>query len=120
MSTHPLRFWFSCSTGLALLPSAGCSSGICTADSRPSVTVYVVDGTKTAISDATVTYSVDGGPQKDCWPFDEGSKAYLCGEEEAGHIVVTATRGASTQTAEVDVVADECHVTTVSATITLP
>lgn len=120
MSTHHLRLLFSSLAALALLPSAGCSSPACTADIRWSVDVYVVDGADKPISDATVTYSVDGGPQRECDHFDVQSNVYGCGQDEAGHIVVTATRGASTKTAEADVEDGECHVAGVDVTITLP
>ncbi|APR74708.1 Hypothetical protein A7982_00054 [Minicystis rosea] len=82
--------------------------------------VTIVDGNATGITDAVVKYSVDGGPQKDCERFVAEGSVYSCGTEEAGHFVITASHAGATQTKELDVESDECHVIGVDLTLTFP
>jgi len=73
-----------------------------------SVTLTNRDGEK--VSDGTVTFTVDGAATQDCESYTDGE--YICGWEQSGHIVVTAIAdGYGDVTGEVDVAADECHVT---------
>lgn len=106
---------------LALVPGAGCGGPLqaCTEIAVFSVNVTVVDGASAPVSDATLKYTVDGGPEKSCEQEDPTKNAYICGVEEAGHFVITATRGTATKTVEVDVSKDECHVVPEKTTITL-
>ena len=113
-----LSFFLSFVLGLC---SAGCGSGgdemACTTEARSSVTLEVVDTMGNRITDATVTYSVDGGASKNCEPFPDGT--YTCGFEEAGAFSITATRGMDTHTHNLTVTSDECHVIGQNVTITL-
>jgi hypothetical protein len=109
-----------CSTCGVLV--AGCGDvddGIaCTTEARSSVTVSVVDASGAPVTDATVQYSVDKGPMTNCeQPGPDG--AYVCGYEQKGSFIITATRGAMTGTATVTVTADECHVIGQTVKITL-
>lgn len=111
---------------LASLGLAGCGSdGIggpnqtCTLEARSSLTVKVVDGMGAAVSDATLTFSVDGGAAQNCENFMDGS--YVCGFEIDGTFVVTATKGMATQmqTVVVKLTENGCHVDSQSITMTL-
>jgi hypothetical protein len=110
-----------CLAALALLPGTGCVvTHACTEEALFSVDVTVVDSAGAPVTDATLKYSVDGGSESDCSHVFQTDNSYSCGVEQAGHFVITATRGAVTQTAAVDVTEGECHVVPVSKTITLP
>ncbi|MDC3960567.1 hypothetical protein [Polyangium jinanense] len=102
-----------------LLPLAACSSDEvqCTTIAAVSVTVTVVDSTETAVTDAELTYTVNGGAAKPCEQVIENT--YDCGVEEAGDFVITATRDMATKTANVTVTSDECHVIGQALTITI-
>jgi hypothetical protein len=85
----------------------------CTTESRASVTVTVTDAEGAEISDATLTYSVDGSAAQPC----EGT---ICGEEIAGELTITASaRGYSDASEIVTVEGDICHVTTEELTLAL-
>jgi hypothetical protein len=106
---------------LALSSGTGCiGSKTCTTEAITSVGVTVVDDTNAPVTDATLVYSVDGKPQKSCEHTDPTSNTYYCAYEEAGHFVITATRGTDTAQAQVDVSEGECHVVPATTTITLP
>lgn len=92
----------------------------CTMEARSSVTVKLVDGTGAPVTDATVTFSVEGGAAEACENLlMDGS--YTCGYERSGAITVTATKGADmkTQTVTVTMTDDGCHVVGQSITLTL-
>jgi hypothetical protein len=109
--------------GLGLM--AGCADddtttdGIaCTAEARSSVTVTVVDGNGDPVTDATVTYTVDGGDPQQAEPFPDGT--FVAGWELAGTFTVTAQKDGFLPAQEtVTVAMDEvgCHV--VSQTVQL-
>ncbi|MRG96205.1 hypothetical protein [Polyangium spumosum] len=114
-----MRSFLVYTLGFCLIPLAACSSGevACTLIATVSVTVEVVDGTGAPVTDADLTYTVNGGPSKPCEQVFENS--YDCGTEEAGDFVITANRDASTKTASVTVTADECHVIGQTLTMTI-
>ncbi|MFM2161524.1 MAG: hypothetical protein RLZZ383_1036 [Pseudomonadota bacterium] len=89
----------------------------CTTEARASVQVLVTPDQETA-PDLTLTYTVDGGPEAPCTWVARGEA--VCGFEETGTFVVTATAsdyGTATFTA--DVLPGTCHVETVLAEITI-
>lgn len=101
----------------------GCDSVVedisCTLDLRYSVTVSVEDDAGDPVTDATVTYSVDGETPVACEQAMDG--LYPCGPEIEGDITVSATAdGLGTDEQTVTVSADECHVITESVTLILP
>lgn len=107
------------------LSALGCGEGgdggtACTEEARSSVTVNVKDGAGAAVTDATVTYTVDGGASKTCESIlMDGT--YVCGYEEEGAFVVTATKGAMTATQNITIgkTPDGCHVEGQTITLTL-
>jgi hypothetical protein len=96
-----------------LLGPSGCS---CTQNIVVSTRVKVADAGGAVVTDATVTYCVDGGTEKAC---SGSAGAYICGVEEDGDFTITARKGMLSKTVEVTVDADYCHVETQSFTITL-
>ena len=89
----------------------------CTTEARASVQLLVTPDQETA-PDLTLTYAVDGGAEADCTWVARGEA--VCGFEETGAFVVTATAtGYAAATFTADVLAGECHVETVSGTLTL-
>jgi hypothetical protein len=112
---------------VSLFGLAGCGANpvagpgvACTTEARSSVTAKVVDKTGAIVSDAVVTFSVDGGAAEMCETFPDGT-GYVCGHERAGQFTVSATKGADTKTQTVTVkkTDDGCHVDSQSITITL-
>jgi len=87
------------SATLFLLGPLGCS---CTQDIQHSARVIVVDGSGAVVSDATVTYCVDGGVERGCSFVGQGS-TYLCGWEEIGEFTITARKGMSSDSVTVTV-----------------
>src|SRR6185369_15207099 len=67
MNNTSLRLLVPCLAALVLLPGTGCIAPLqaCTDEARSSVGVSVVDENHAPVTDATLTYSVDGGPEKD-------------------------------------------------------
>ncbi|HVK67576.1 MAG TPA: hypothetical protein VM694_23985 [Polyangium sp.] len=116
-----MRSFLASLVSFCLIPLAACSSSsdevACTTIAAISVTVDVVDSTGAPITDADLTYTVNGGPSKPCEQVVENS--YDCGVEESGNFVITATRDMATKTANVTVTSDECHVIGQSLTMTL-
>ncbi|MDI1435626.1 MULTISPECIES: hypothetical protein [Polyangium] len=116
-----MRLLLASLVSFCLIPLVACSSSsdevACTTIAAISVTVDVVDATGAAVTDADLTYTVNGGPSKACEQVVENS--YDCGVEEAGNFVITATRDMATKTANVTVTSDECHVIGQTLTITL-
>lgn len=92
----------------------------CTTEARSSVTVKVVDMAGAIVSDAVVTFTVDGGASTACEQFP-GGESYTCGYELDGEFIITVTKGADTKTQSVTVKneADGCHVDSELITITL-
>ncbi len=83
----------------------------CTDIAMASVSLSVADLDGAAVTDATVTYTVDGGEAKDCESWDDGQ--YVCGWEEPGTIVVSVAKEGFvtvTETVEVGMTDDQCHV----------
>lgn len=74
-----------------------------------STTVEVANSGGDEIPDLILTYSVDGVEMGACDSMQ--GTTWACGIERDGHFVITAAAdGFTTQTAETDVVAGECHV----------
>lgn len=100
----------------------GCESLVdCTTDARASVQLTVVDSSGAAIAGASATYTIED----EDWPApqpceDMGGGTLVCGWEvdDTFHIEVTAP-GYASETLELDVFADECHVITEQVTVTL-
>jgi hypothetical protein len=100
-----------------VLAGTGCVFG-CTTEARTSVSVNVVDANGAPVTDAMVTFSVDGSAPQACTSFDNSN--FSCGMEQAGHFVIIASAGGATAKRELDVDADACHVEGQSLTIKLP
>jgi len=106
---------------LALVASIGCIpiEAACTLEARASLTVSVVDDAGGPVDDAVVTAALEGGETKTCESIGDGG--YLCDFfEVAGTFVVTATRGADSDSATADVAEGECHVVTADVELVLP
>jgi hypothetical protein len=101
--------------GILAFEVAGCA---CTSDIKSSLRIFVVDSTGSAITDATVTYSVDDGPTQDCNNAPNSNEFY-CAQERAGDFLITVSRGATKKTQSLEVDEDYCHVETETITITL-
>jgi len=95
------------------------SGPVCTEIAVSSVQVTVKAPGGEVTTDAEVTYAVDGKDSKSCELI--GSMEFVCGYEEAGDFVITATpdSGGPVGTAEVTVTSDECHVLTQKVEIQL-
>jgi hypothetical protein len=105
-------------TPLALL-STGCQEEpiSCTLELRPSIVLDVVDAETGEEVEAMVAFQIDGGATQESERL--GAKHNL-GEEEDGTFVVTVSAdGYETVMNEYVVTQDECHVTTVEATVEL-
>lgn len=101
-------------TGACLSPPVAC-----TLEARSSLAVSVADDAGAPVADATVTAALQGGETKTCESSGNGS--YFCDFFEVeGTFTVTATRGADSDSATVDVVSDECHVITEAVALVLP
>jgi hypothetical protein len=110
-----------CALALGLVVFAwGCSddSGMvtCTDELRSSVRLTVLDPEGQPVTDADVSYSVDGAEAKPCAAADV---SYTCGLEEEGRFVITAERGGESGVARVNVRADVCHVDPEDVTLPL-
>lgn len=90
---------------------------VCTTEARYSTTITVEDAGGTPVTDAEVTYSVDGSAFTDCESFGDGS--YACGIEEDGAFRIQVEHEGSTETIDLDIESDECHVIQQTATVTL-
>lgn len=97
----------------------GPGDGSCTNEARASVTVKVVDASGAPVTDASVTFSVDGAPAQACESFPDGS--YVCGFEIAGEFIIGASRAGVSKLDKVTIgkTADGCHVEGKSITLTL-
>jgi hypothetical protein len=106
---------------LALAASVGCIpiGPACTLEARASLNVTVVDDNGVPVDDAVVTAALEGGETKTC--ESTGESAYLCDFFEVeGTFVVNAARGEASDSATVDVGADECHVIAEDVELVLP
>lgn len=107
------------SAGLALIAlSTGCGSQAAVCDDAAVSSVFgtVVDEEDNALPGTQVTYTVDGEERGEC-TFNEGA-AFVCGSEEAGEFVLTATlRGYYDVTARLTVYAGPCHVNSGKVTL---
>jgi len=114
-----LSFAFVASAPLVFALSS-CSSGpvACTDEARSSLAVTVVDQDGAALTDASVTATVDDETNT-CEHTGEGS--YDCGfYERAGDFVVAAEKaGYEPDDESVAVGEDECHVVTETVSLTL-
>jgi hypothetical protein len=91
----------------------------CTEEARASVSVKVVDASGAPISDASVTFSVDGAAAQACENFSNGN--YACGFEIAGEFIIGVSRGNESKLDKLTIgkTADGCHVDGKTITITL-
>ena len=97
----------------------GQGPAVCTDEAVTSVLLTLEDDGGGAVSDATVSYSVDGSATAPC---DEGSQGtYFCGAEQLGCFRITvAADGFDPVDAEIVVDdSDECHVLTEELTLFL-
>lgn len=106
---------------VALGLSACDSLVTCTTEARASVQLTVVDAAGNTIAGASAEYTIES----EQWPApqpceDLGGDTLVCGweVEDTFHIEVSAP-GYATETVEVDVFADECHVITELVEVTL-
>ncbi|MCB9778929.1 MAG: hypothetical protein H6742_10230 [Alphaproteobacteria bacterium] len=111
---------------LAALPAAAALSacetlGDCSTEARASVQLEVVDTLGDRIPGATATYTIEG----ENWPHpqdceDLGGGDLVCGWEvdDVFHIEVSAP-GYTTESVEIEVFADECHVITEQLSVEL-
>jgi hypothetical protein len=84
------------------------SQQICSAESRTAITGALTDGSGALVKPQSVTARVNGGYAHAC-SVQYGS--YYCGERGGGTYKVSVTSGSETIVDEVEVGADECHVT---------
>lgn len=91
---------------------------VCTGEVVPSARVAVQAEDGSPLVDSVVTYAANGGEGVACEAGGDGT--HLCGEEEAGELVIEASAfGFQSVSAVVQVAADECHVLTEEVTLTL-
>lgn len=96
-----------------------CNVGVsCDEYAATSVSITVEDDTGAPIDDATVEYAVDDGPFEPCERYDLQS-SWFCGIEEAGSFVIQVDWNGVTDTVELEVEADACHVIPQSHTFVL-
>ena len=69
------------------------------------------------IDDATVTYSVEGGPDEAC--DYAGDATYVCGPWGAGQVTITATKGNRSDSVDFNVDEDTCELYPDHATMVL-
>jgi hypothetical protein len=110
----------------ALVPACSSSRGVCTLELATSVTITVVDEAGAAQGDAKVTFSVNGGPERQavCLPgqgAEAGCDLWTAGEEESGDFKIKATSGDGQKHAEASVTVEDdgCHVIGEKVTMTL-
>ena len=110
-------------TTVALFLSA-CGGGndpeivVCTLEARASVVINTVDTGASPIGGATVTYQINDGALK----IESCPAAGTCpvGSEQSGRFKLTVSKvGYVSQSTEVQVNADECHVLTERVTVVL-
>ena len=105
---------------LALLLASACEEETlvaCTDDLRYAIDLTVVDDSGVPIPEATVTYSVDGGPTEDCNGVDG---YHSCGPELAGEYELTIEAdGYDVETVVEEVLEDACHVIPAVLEVTL-
>ena len=85
------------------------SSLICSSDIAFSVYVTIYDDNGQVRTNASPTYSVDGGSEGSC--EQDGIGGYYCGEEQTGNVTIHVNvEGYEPVEESVVVEADECHV----------
>jgi hypothetical protein len=90
----------------------------CTTSLPPSVRLEVVDAESGDALAAMVSYELDGEGPSEAEELSPGE--YILGQDEAGTFQVTVSAdGYLTVTEDYEVTGDECHVTTVDATVEL-
>jgi len=113
----PLTALTALSLGLS-----GCGTLVdCTTEARASVQLTVVDGAGAAIDGASAQYTIES----ESWPSPQpcesvGGGVLVCGweVEDTFHIDVSAP-GYLSQTVQVEVWADQCHVITEEVGVTM-
>ncbi|MED5373881.1 MAG: hypothetical protein VX899_22875 [Myxococcota bacterium] len=100
----------------ALLPLtlAACARGglVCTDDLRSSLSVTLLDADGEPI-DGPVQYAVDGGEAESCDQIGDVVGEYVCGWEQPGEFVITASAEGHLETEEtltIEMTEDGCHV----------
>ena len=105
----------------AMLFQASCSDDdepiTCTLEPWTSVVATVFDVDGSAVSDADVSYAVDGSEARACEKLIGG--AYRCGVEAAGSFEIRAVYGSASKAVSVRVEREECHVITQTVSIEL-
>lgn len=97
---------------------AACEEPVaCTDHLAYAVTIDLEDADGEPVTDATVTYAVDGGSPEACESFQDGT--YVCGPEVEGAIRVVAERDGLEASMDFDIAADQCHVIGEAATLVL-
>jgi hypothetical protein len=114
-----------------LLPACGyLGPRDCTEEARASVVVSVVDEAGTAIHEAEVRFSIDGGAEEmaQCMGMSGGGgltpircENWVAGHERGGNYTIKVKSPDGTRSAEqqLTVTEDECHVQTQQVTLTL-
>jgi hypothetical protein len=119
MRTLAVRFLlpalFCVASGLA---GSGCAD---CADTVSGFDVTVVDWSGKPVEDATVTYTMNGGPARSCG-LGGDPPSYECPlPEESGDLVVTASHDGMSETGPAYFNLDRCpHILSIFVTITLP
>jgi hypothetical protein len=89
----------------------------CDTSASASVNVVVTDTLAEPLTDASVTWSVDGGEPAPC---DSFGTQFACGWEVAGTLTITASApGYLSQTQDVVVEQGQCHVESQNLTLRL-
>jgi hypothetical protein len=95
------------------------SDGVaCTLEARASVIINAVDPGAAPIASAVVTYQINGGPLQ----TENCPAVGVCsvGSEQSGRFKLTVSKtGYMSQSTEIQVNADECHVLTERVTVVL-
>lgn len=109
--------------GSFLAPAYGATPW-CTLESRPSVVVTINDASGNPQPNASVSFTIDGGPvqQAESYCWQEPCNEWWAGEEQEGLFTITAVGTDGTNvTGQVQVVReDRCHIHTENMTLVLP
>lgn len=114
------RFGLAVALLLGVAGSSACVDGTaCTLESRPSLTITVVDAQSgDPVEGAMVTFQVDGGEVRT--PADTADNTFTLARDQAGVFKVTIEAdGYEPASAEYTVDEDECHVIPVDDTVEL-
>lgn len=97
--------------------ASACDSD-CTEIALASVTLEVRSAAGQPLPDADVTFTLDGGPERDAESFGDGT--FVLGREEPGAFEATvAAEGHEPETRSYTVTADACHVDPVEDEVVL-